>query len=99
MNRILSILLAVITICGLQASGQELAAGLKEAIRSLQAAEPMPGPECRTILNRMLPLDYIHVAPDGKMISRSEVVGAQSPLCSGKASTIEDERIHLYRDE
>jgi hypothetical protein len=89
----------LITVFGSQSNAKDLEPDLKEALRSLQAAESMPSPDCRTTLNRVLPAGYIEIAPDGKIISRTDVVGPQSTLCSGRASTIEDERIHLFRDE
>jgi len=99
-DRMFSVSFAVlITFFGLQGKAEDLESGLKEALRSLQSAQSMPAPECRTTLNRVLPVSYIEIAPDGKLISRAEVVGPQSAVCSGKASTIEDERIHLFRDE
>ena len=100
MNRMFSISFAfLITIFGLKGNGEDLESGLKEALRSLQSAESMPAPECRATLNRLLPIGYIEIAPDGKIISRADVVGPQSTVCSGKASAIEEERIHLFRDE
>jgi len=73
--------------------------GLEQVLHSLQAATSLGAAQCGAALDQLLSTDYVEIAPDGSVISRSNFLKAKSTACSGAGPVgVEDERIHLFKD-